>query len=300
MSTLLIAGGSGLIGARFLATQGHRFSEIRLLSRQAGERHGVKAFAWDPAKGTYDPMAFAGVDYIINLAGAGIADKPWTAERRQLIVQSRVDSLQTLLRALQETGARPNLFLSASATGYYGDRGETWVDETSEPGAADSFLASTTVQWEQAARTIADAGYPLALLRIGIVLSTDGGALAKMLIPLRAGMSNYFGDGRQYVPWIHIDDLCVLMAWLLEGRRSGVWNGVAPDPVTSKELAQALARAKGAWLTAPVPALALRLALGGMSETVLTGARVSAEKVLREGFAFRYPHIGTALEHLLG
>jgi uncharacterized protein len=300
MATLLIAGGTGLIGARFLATQGRHFSEVRLLSRQAGERNGVKAFAWDPARGTYDPMAFAGVDYIINLAGAGIADKPWTSERKKLIVQSRVDSLQTLLRALQETGARPNLVLSASATGYYGDHGEAWADETSAPGSADSFLASTTVQWEQAARAIADAGHPLALLRIGIVLSTEGGALPKLLLPLKAGVANYFGDGSQYVPWIHIDDLCALMAWLLAEHRSGVWNGVAPHPVTSKELAHALARAKGAWLTAPVPAFALKMALGAMSETVLTGARVSAARVEAEGFLFRYPHLQPALEHLLG
>lgn len=299
MAVLLIAGGTGLIGQRLVEQFAASFSEIRLLSRRAGVDGAVRRFAWDPAAGTYDPMAFAGVDLILNLAGAGIADKPWSADRKREILKSRTDSLDTLLRAVRETGAKPRLVLTASATGYYGDRGAEWVDETSSSGAADSFLASTCVAWEKAAEGFRSAGLPLAVLRIGIVLSTRGGALPKMLLPLHAGVSNYFGSGEQYVPWVHIDDLCRQIVWVLEGARTGTWNGVAPEPVSSKELAKALARVKGAWITAPVPAFALKLALGDMSETVLTGARVSAEHTRREGFSWQFGTIDLALKDLL-
>lgn len=300
MAVLLIAGGTGLIGKRLLENHSGSFSEIRLLSRRPGTEGGVKRFAWDPAAGTYDPMAFVGVDLILNLAGAGIADKPWSEDRKREILKSRTDSLATLLKAVRETGAKPRLVLTASATGFYGDRGAEWVDETSAPGGKDSFLASTCVAWEKAAEGFTAAGFPLAVLRIGIVLSMKGGALPKMLLPLHAGVSNYFGNGEQYVPWVHIDDICRQIVWILEGTRTGIWNGVAPEPSSSKEMARALARVKGAWLTAPVPAFALRLALGDMSETVLTGARVSAERSRKEGFSWRFASLEAALRDLLG
>lgn len=299
MAVLLIAGGTGLIGKRILEMHSGAFCEIRLLSRRAGFEGSIRRYAWDPSAGTYDPLAFAGVDFILNLAGAGIADKPWSEDRKREILKSRTDSLQTLLKGVRETGAKPRLVLTASATGYYGDRGAEWVDESSAPGAADSFLASTCVAWEQAADAFRTAGFPLAVLRIGIVLSTKGGALPKMLLPLHAGVSNYFGNGEQYVPWVHIDDLCRQILWILEGAKTGIWNGVAPEPASSKELARALARVKGAWITAPVPAFALRLALGDMSETVLTGARVSAERSGKEGFDWKFGNLDAALRDLL-
>jgi uncharacterized protein (TIGR01777 family) len=299
MGCLLIAGGTGLLGKQFIKQEGHRFSEIRLLSRTAGSTEGHTQFVWDPATGKYDPRAFIEVDYILNLAGAGIADKSWTTKRREEIISSRVNSLKTLLKAVRETGAHPKLVLSASATGYYGNRGDELVDEDAAPGTSDSFLASTCMQWEEAAAGFERAGYPLAILRIGIVLSADGGALPKLLLPLKARVSGYFGNGSQYVPWIHIVDIVAMMAWIFEGQRTGVWNGVAPAPVTSKQLAQALAKAKGGWITASVPAFALKLAMGAMSETVLTGARVQSEKALLAGFDWQFVQIGPALEDLL-
>ena len=286
-----------MIGQHWIKQEGAKFSEIRLFSRRPGKDGNLTRYAWDPANGTYDPAAVDGVDYVINLAGAGIADRPWTRERKELIVQSRVDSVSTLVTALRETGVQPKLVLAASATGYYGDRGSAWVDEESDAGSAAEFLSRTTVAWEEASQQFAEAGFPTALLRIGIVLARDGGALPKLLMPLKVGVANWFGDGQQYMPWIHIADLASLMYWIIEGERTGIWNGVAPHPVTSQEMAKSLARVHGAWLTAPVPAFALRLALGEMSDTVLRGARVKTRAV-HEGFVFRWPEVDAALADL--
>lgn len=287
-----------MIGQHWIRSQGDQFTEIRLLSRRAGQDGQVRRYAWDPEKGTYDPEAFRDVDYVINLAGAGIADKPWTADRKKLIVDSRRQSVETLHKALRETGAQPGMILAASATGYYGNRGDEWVDETSPAGPDTEFLSSTTRIWEEASQQLATSGFPLAILRIGIVLSREGGALPKLLLPMKGGMANYFGDGHQYMPWIHIDDLCSQMTWILKGAHQGIWNGVAPAPVTSREMADAIRQVYGGWLTMPVPALALKALLGEMSDTVLTGARVSAEKAVEAGMAYQFPSIGEALEAL--
>lgn len=284
-----------MIGQHWIRTQGDQFGEIRLLSRTAGQEGNIRRYTWDPAAGTYDPEAFRDVDYIINLAGAGIADKPWTPDRKKLIVDSRRQSVEALQNALQETDEKPRMILAASATGYYGDRHDMWVDESSSAGPESEFLSATTRIWEEASQELAIAGYPLAILRIGIVLSQEGGALPKLLLPMKGGMANYFGDGHQFISWIHIDDLCRQMTWMLKGQHSGIWNGVAPNPVTSREMANAIRRVYGGWLTMPVPALALKTLLGEMSDTVLTGARVSAKKVLEAGMDFQYPRIDEAL-----
>lgn len=299
MSILLLAGGTGLIGTRFLQSHSSRFDEIRILSRNPGPHPMGKTYGWDPEHGSYDREAFHGVDAVINLAGAGIADRPWTKAYRGRILQSRLDSIATLRDALQTTGVRPSIILSISGTGFYGDRGDEWVDESSDPGSTESFLTATTIAWEAAARELAADGHPLALVRLGILLSRKGGALPKLLMPLRFRISGYFGDGQQYVPWIHEADALALMAWILEGRHAGLWNAVAPYPVASREMGFALARAAGGHVTLPVPAWGLKILLGAMSETVLTGARVRANKVLEAGFAFRYPYLAPALEDLM-
>ena len=282
-----------MIGSHWIETQGDQFDEIRLLSRTPGKEGKIIRYAWNPADGTYDSAAFQDVDYVINLAGAGIADKRWTAKRKQIILDSRRDSIHTLLKGLQETGTTPKMILAASATGFYGDRGTEWVDEHSSAG--DGFLSTTTQAWEEASSKLVQAGYPTAILRIGIVLSKEGGALPKLMMPLKVGMANYFGDGEQYMPWIHIDDLCAMMTWLLLEKKEGIWNGVAPELVNSREMAQELKTAFGGWGVLPVPAFALRLALGELSDTVLTGARVRAQKVVAAGFGFQYSELIPAL-----
>lgn len=285
-----------MIGGHWIETQGDQFDEIRLLSRTPGKEGKIIRYAWNPANGTCDPAAFQDVDYVINLAGAGIADKRWTAKRKQLIIDSRRDSVHTLLKGLQETGTTPKMILAASATGYYGDRGVEWVDENASAG--DGFLSTTTQAWEEASSKLVQAGYPTAILRIGIVLSKEGGALPELMMPLKVGMANYFGDGEQYMPWIHIDDLCAMMTWLLLEKKEGIWNGVAPEPVNSREMAQELKKVFGGWGVLPVPAFALRLVLGEMSDTVLTGARVRAQKVVDAGFGFQYSELENALRDL--
>ncbi len=279
-----------------MKSEGHLFDEVRLLSRSPGRVGQVRKYAWDPVSGYYDPAAFEGVDYIINLAGAGIADERWTERRKRLIVSSREASVRTILKALDETGTKPAMILAASATGFYGDRGEEWVNEEAPTGRG--FLATTTQAWEKASMSLKDAGHPLAVLRIGIVLSKKGGALPKLMMPLKVGVASYFGNGRQYVPWIHIGDLCRLMTWILQDQKAGIWNGVAPEPVTSKQMALSLKNIFGGWMVTPVPAPALHLLLGEMSDTVLTGARVSAEKALKAGYEFQYSDLEEALLEL--
>ena len=293
MGTVLIAGGTGMIGRHWIEMHGDAFDEVRLLSRTSGREGRVVRYAWDPSAGTYDPAAFQDVDYIINLAGAGIADRFWTTRRKQLILDSRTQSVQTLLKGLRETGATPQMILMASATGYYGDRGSDWVDEESDAGGG--FLGTTTMAWEAASTALIQAGYPTAILRIGIVLSGKGGALPKLKMPLKMGMACYFGNGKQYMPWIHIDDLCRMMTWLLHEQKEGIWNGVAPELVTSREMADVMKQVFGGWIVLPVPAFALRLALGEMGDTVLTGARVRAGKVLQNGFTFNFANVKDAL-----
>ena len=301
--TVLIGGGTGLVGSR-LAHLLHDAGHVpRILTREP-DRAGSSRFAhygWDLARDYVDPEALAGATHVVNLAGAGIADARWTGARKQVIVGSRVASTALLARAIRGAGGGVEAFVSASAIGYYGDRGESWVDERSGPGAG--FLSASTVAWERALREGADvAGVRAAWLRTGIALSPAEGALAKMLAPARLGLSGYFGHGRQWYSWIHLDDLCgVYLAALADARYEGPVNAVAPVPVRGRELARALARVvPNPALAVPVPALALRLALGEMSRTVLDSTRVSSLRLVDElGFDFAYPTVAGALAHLL-
>ena len=301
--TVLIGGGTGLVGSR-LAHLLHDAGHVpRILTRDPG-RAGSSRFAhyrWDVGRDYVDPEALAGATHVVNLAGAGIADARWTDARKEAIVRSRVATTALLARAIRAAGGGVEAFVSASAIGYYGDRGEAWVDEGADPGAG--FLSASTVAWERALREGAEvAGVRAAWLRTGIALSPAGGALAEMLAPARLGLSGYFGHGRQWYSWIHLDDLCgVYLAALADARYEGPVNAVAPVPVRSRELARALARAvANPALAVPVPALALRLALGEMSRTVLDSTRVSSRRLVDGlGFDFAYPTAAGALAQLL-
>ncbi len=299
MPTVLLAGGSGLIGSRLgqlLREGGH---EVLLLSRRPRPGGPFPAFQWDPVKQTIDDEAVRRADYVINLAGASIAGKPWTSGRKQLIIDSRVDSARLLLSAFERLAHRPAAYISSSAIGYYGDRGEDWVDESSPPGKG--FLPESCIAWEKAIGAVARAGIRTVAIRIGIVLSARGGAMAKMLMPFRFGGGAYFGDGSQWYSWIHIDDLCRLFIKAMEdGSMKGAYNGAAPYPVTNKELAEALKKALGkAALLVPAPALFLRLAMGEMADVVLHSTRVSSEKIEAAGFEFLFPTLEAALPDLL-
>ncbi len=294
--TILVAGGSGFIGVRLvemLQAQGH---SVRLLTRTPRAPHH---YAWDPIAGRIDDAAVQGADVVINLAGAGIAEKRWTPARKQLIIASRVESARVLLGAFQRLQHSPEAYLAASAIGYYGNSGERWMTEE-DPPADQGFLSISTIEWERATETISASGIRTVAFRIGIVLEQSGGALREIIRPLRFGIGAYFADGQAWYSWIHRDDVCRMFLWAIENPRAeGIYNAVAPHPVRNRELVQATARAMGRWaIPAPAPAFALCLMLGEMADVVLNSTRVSAAKILQAGFSFQYPQLEDALANI--
>jgi uncharacterized protein (TIGR01777 family) len=299
MASILIAGGSGLIGQRLsilLAEQGHNVS---LLSRKGGSSGPWRTFAWDPSRGEMDLDAILQADAVINLAGAGIADARWTAARKNEIIKSRVQSTQLLLDSFKRAGHTPKCYLSGAAIGYYGHRGDTILSEDALPGTG--FLAESCVAWENAIREVALTGIRTVIFRIGIVLSTHGGALEKMLIPAKMGVGTYFGAGNQWYSWIHIDDVCRMFIHAIENQTmEGTFNAVAPSPATNKALTAALMRAMNRpQILLSAPAFALELAMGEMASVVLNGTRVDASKIVSSGFVFRHPDLEAALLDLI-
>ncbi|MCB0610483.1 MAG: TIGR01777 family oxidoreductase [Lewinella sp.] len=300
MPTILIGGGSGLIGARLSEMLVEKGYEVLHLSRSVKGDERYPTYAWDPAKGEIPDEAIERADYAVNLAGAGIADGLWTKSRKKVIIDSRVDSTHTLINGFKRLGRQPKAFVSAAAMGIYGDQGDAWVKEIDPPG--EGFLSESCRAWETAIDQAFQAGWRTAGIRIGMVLSADGGALPKIALPVRFFIGAYFGSGRQYYSWVHIDDLCRLFIHALENEAmNGFYNGVAPNPVTGREMvrqiAQALSRPA---LMLPIPAFLLRLVLGEMADTVLFSTRVSAEKTLQTGFDFTFSTLDSALRNLLG
>lgn len=300
MAIVLIAGGSGLIGMRLselLTEQGH---EVRHFSRSTGGPSPYATFQWDVVAGNYDKAAFQEVTHVVNLAGAGIADARWTARRKRLIIESRTQSTRLLKEGIAAHGQKVKAYLAGSAIGYYGNSGEKGVTE--EAPAGEGFLSDSVAIWEQAIQEIPEElKLPTLVVRTGIVLSPEGGALQKMLIPLNLFVSAYFGDGQQWYSWIHIDDICrIFVKGVNDDDFRGLYNGIAPHPVRNKTLAQALITAsKKPALLLPAPAFILRLVLGEMSHTILDSCQVSAAKLKDSGFTFEHPMIVPALEDLL-
>ena len=298
MPIVLLAGGSGLIGTRLTELLHMRGHTVRLLTRNP---KGPNQFGWEPAKGTIDDKALQDVDYVINLAGAGIAEKRWTEERKREIIDSRVKSARLLRDSFERLNLRPKAYLSASAIGYYGDSGERRMHEI-DPPVENSFMVQCCQDWEDAADEVAALGIRTVKFRIGVVLAKEGGALLEFIKPLRFGLGTYFGDGRIWYSWIHRNDLCRAFLWAMENETvSGVYNAVAPQPERIKPLVAAAAQAMGKKaLLVPVPAFALRLALGEMSAVVLNSNLISDDKIRAAGFVFEYPELLGALQHILG
>lgn len=294
---ILITGGTGLVGTRLsekLVQKGHTVTH---LSRRANPNAKYPAHKWDIEKGEIDPKALE-VDHIIHLAGAGVGDEKWTEKRKKVIYDSRVDSTRLLHDKVKESGIKLKSFLCASAIGYYGmDTGDQLVTETS-PGAND-FLAKVTNDWEAAATGFKDLDIPLAYVRIGVVFSSKGGALVKMAQPVKFGLGAALGSGKQYISWIHIDDICELIIWLIENKKQGIYNGVAPNPLTNNEITKAIAHTlKKPLFLPPVPAFVLKMMLGEMSSIALGGNKVAAQKLVEEGFEFQFNDITSALSDI--
>jgi uncharacterized protein (TIGR01777 family) len=293
-----VTGASGLVGSAlvpFLAAEGHEV--VRLVRRAPRSKDEAR---WDPEAGEVDAAALEGVDAVVHLAGANIAGGRWTAARKALLRSSRVGPTQLLARALAGLERKPKVLVSASAIGYYGNRGDAWVTESDPP--ADDFLGRLSVEWEAAAEPVRAAGIRVVHLRTGLVLSAAGGALGKMLLPFRAGLGGVIGPGTQYVSWIALDDLAGVVHHLLDrADLEGPVNAVAPAPVTNTVFTKTLGRVLGRPTIAPLPAFALRLALGEMADaTLLSSTRVRPERLQASGFRFRFPDLEGALRHVLG
>jgi len=303
MSTILITGGTGLIGTtlgRMLREKGHR---VIILSR--GAKPGdPDAFRWDYATGQIDPEAIRQADHIIHLAGAGVADKRWSKKRKQEIIDSRTKTAGLLVKALSETGNKVQTVISASGIGLYGPDPAIPNPRPYEEGdpANGDFLGETCRLWESAIEPVSALGKRLVILRIGPVLSEDGGMLAEFRKPIRMGVAPILGGGKQVISWIHVDDLCRLFVFALENSEwRGVFNAAAPQPVDNRTLTLAMAKKlKGRYFVSVyVPSFLLKLIVGGMSVEVLKSTTVSDRKVRSAGFQFIYPTIDAALPGLL-
>lgn len=297
--TIVVSGSRGLIGsalARVLAGEGHIV--VRLV-RSGGAVPGASA-RWDPQTGAVDPGGLEGCDAVVHLAGESIAGGAWTAERKRKIRDSRVEGTRLLCETLLRLHNPPAALLCASAVGYYGDRGEEVLREESPPGTG--FLAQVCREWEEAAELAARGGIRVVRLRFGMVLSPDGGALARMLPPFRAGLGGRMGSGRQYVSWIALDDVVGAVRHAIRtGSLAGPVNVTAPHPVDNREFTRILGRVLSRPARVPAPAFALRLAFGEMAdELLLASARAEPARLVASGYEFRFPSLDGALRNLLG
>lgn len=296
--TVLIGGGTGLVGNRLSEMLTEKGYNVLHLSRKKDLNKKFPAYQWDLKSGIIDEEAVQKSDIVFNLAGAGIADARWTAKRKKLIIDSRVDSTLLLKNAFAKANKKPEAFISAAAMGYYGDRADEIMTEESTPGKS-GFLAESCIAWEAALDAVKNTGWRTARLRIGIVLSTKGGALEKMIIPAKMFIGGYFGDGQQWYSWVHIDDLCRMFIFVLENKLSGTFNAVSPHPERNKPFTRKIGEAIGKPpIMAPGPEFVMRLAMGEMADTILGSTRVSSKKIEGAGFEFVFPELVGAVKDL--
>lgn len=298
MKKILIGGGSGLVGHRLSHQLKAKGYKVCVLSRNPTKIKGFLAYRWDLDSMDIDPLAVKDAYGIINLTGAGIADKRWTAARKEEIINSRLKSIELLERAIQINNDAPKVFINASAIGIYGDRGDELLNESSSPG--EGFMADCCRQWEEALTVFKDKEMRLTILRIGIVLSQKGGALSKMLMPLNFGVGSYFGSGKQYYSWIHIDDLVNIFIKAIENEQfKGVYNAVAPSPITNYDFVKTIKTALGKiGILAPAPEFVMRLAMGEMANVVLNSNRVIPERLNNQNFEFKFENLSFAVKDL--
>ena len=293
MKNILITGGSGLVGKQITALLEQKGYQVAWLSRSAQRQ---QSFLWDVSKKQLDQESIEWADCIIHLAGAGVADKRWTDDRKKQILDSRTHSTQLLYEHIAMANSKPDVFISASAVGYYGfNTGTVLVDEAGKSGA--DFLAKVVVAWEKEVKKVEELQLRTVLLRIGIVLDAEGGALGEMLKPPVAAP---LGSGDQWMSWIHIEDLSKLFVFAVEKTTlQGVYNAVGPNPATNYNLTKAAAKAKGKpFVGIGVPGFALKLVLGEMAAMVIGGNRVSSQKIQKAGFVFEFPELEGAVKDI--
>ncbi len=300
MPKVLISGGSGLIGRQLSRGLREKGYEVALLSRDRKSGGQISSFYWDVKGQIIQEDALRDVDCIVHLAGANIGAKRWTAKRRKDIRDSRVKTGQMIFNLVKKQEKKPESFITSSATGYYGAITSQDVFSEGDPPSSD-FLGQTCKEWEEIADSFSDLGVRSVKIRTGIVLSREGGALSKFMLPVRLGLGAALGSGKQYLPWIHMDDLCGIYIQAIENRKMvGAYNAVAPEHLTNKELNRIIAKIlrKPLWLP-NIPAVLIKLLFGKMSEMLLNGSRISAQKIVSTNYNFLFPDIESALNNCI-
>ena len=299
--TVLITGATGLIGTQLTADlhqAGHTVHFLTTRSSKLIQTDNHRGFLWNPKNNEIDDQCFNGVDTIVHLVGAPISE-PWTKAYRQEIVESRVGTMMLLEESLRKLKHQVTHFISASGISLYPNSlTEHYTEDSSAVG--DNFLAEVVVQWEAAADRFEAMGIQVAKLRTGVVLDPDQGALPEIMKPVKLGLGAALGSGKQWFSWIHRKDISGIYFHLIQNRLSGVFNGVAPNPVTNKTLTQGVAQALGKKIILPpVPGFVLKVALGKRALLVLEGQKVSADKIIDSGYRFEFPDLDAALSNLL-
>ena len=295
---VLITGGTGLIGSVLQTILLDADYEVILLSRNAKNEN---SYLWDVEKNFIDKQAILKADHLIHLAGAGIADKPWTEARKKEIIDSRVDTTSLLIESCKQHKKELKTVIAASAIGYYGFKTSKHIyTETDAP--ATGFLADTCVTWEKATSAFNEISERLVQIRIGVVLDKNGGALKKMAQPVHFFAGAAIGSGKQYMPWIHVKDLCDMILYTLKNQKThGIYNGVCSTHITNEDFTKAIGKALHRPILLPaIPAFVIKALFGDMAGMVLEGSRVSNEKIKETGFNFKFENIDLALEDLLG
>jgi uncharacterized protein len=297
---VLISGSSGMIGStvtRLLTASGHTVS--RLLRPQSATTANEGDVLWNPVANEFDAPAAEGADAVVNLAGASIGEGRWSDARKGVLRSSRIDATRHLVNSLGALAAKPSVFIGISAVGYFGDRGEEKLTEHSGPGG--DFLAQICRDWERESNRAAEFGARVAILRFGVVLSTRGGALPRMLLPIKCFVGGRLGEGRQWISWLSLDDAAGMIRFALENDAArGPINAVSPNPMRNADFIKIAARAVHRPAIFPAPAFALRLALGEMADSLLLSSqRVLAEKVQTLGYAFQDTDLGLTIARLV-
>jgi hypothetical protein len=295
---IVISGASGFIGRRLLKTLAQGGHLLHVLSRHQGTNlpPGVRLSGWDPVKGAPPEEALRDADAVIHLAGEPVAQR-WSEDVKRRIRESRVTGTRNLVEGLAKLARKPAALICASATGYYGARGDETLTESAPAGSG--FLAGTCVEWERAALAAEPLGVRVALIRAGMALDPRGGAMQRLLPIFRIGAGGKLGNGKQWVPWIHLDDLANLYAFALENPVRGAVNGTEPNPVTNADFTRALAAAVSRPAILPVPAFAMKLLYGEMAGILFDSQRVLPNVAESMGFRFRFPQLPGALADLL-
>lgn len=295
---ILVSGSHGLVGGALIESLLSNGDSVSRLVREAPAR-ASSDIEWDPEQGTIDRDKLNGFDAVVHLAGESIASGRWTPEKKQRIFESRIKGTLLLSNALAESHQPPSVFVSASAIGFYGDRGDELLTEESSPG--DDFLAGVCVEWERSTRPAEEKGIRVVKTRLGIILDKKGGALAKMLPPFRLGIGGKVGTGKQWMSWIALDDVVTALQFVIERESiTGAVNFVAPNPVTNATFAGHLGKTLGRPTFLPVPVFGVRLAFGEMADALLLSSqRVAPARLNEEGFSFKHTTLPHALSAIL-